>query len=194
MVKRFFFCLSIFVLLLQAQEKPDLKLGPKAEPPAMGSDYQPLLWRGSDSGFVLETLRSGKCQLETSGLVASKSSDSALRQIAADSIESRQHSTKKLKSMAKAIGFKLPSKKHPISCEEAGNLADLGGDKFETAYLGYLSKANADDHARYQAEATAVPNSANFDLRRYAAGAVPVLEQQQKSIDDLKSKITPAKK
>lgn len=174
------------------QDKPQEKLGPKNEPAAMGSDYQPLLWSGSDAAFALDTVRFGACQIESSGLVATKSSNPDLQQIATRSVDLQQHSIKKLRSMAKVIEFKFPSKKQVVSCSEAGDLAARSGADFETSYLAFLSKSNSADMARYKAEAEALPDSANFDLQKFAAATLPALTEQQKSIDALKRKLAGA--
>jgi predicted outer membrane protein len=162
--------------------------GPKVEPSAMGSEYQPLLWKGSDAAFVLDTVGFGTCQVKVSGEAASRSSNPDVQHVAAESMELESRDVKKLRSMAKTIEFRFP--KAPPPCAEAGELAQQSGEKFEKAYLDYLSKNNADALARFQVEANAPANSANFNLRKFAAANVSALSHQQSSIDTLRGKLS----
>ena len=94
----------------------------------MGSDYQPLLWRDNDAQFALDSDRSGTCQIAADQLVGSRSSDTELQEMAAHSIGLQDRKTQRLKSMAKTIGFKLESKKHPPECADRVRLAGLSGE------------------------------------------------------------------
>lgn len=182
-------------LLVSSARAGQEQYGPKVEPPAMGSDYQPLMWRGSDAAFALDTVGFGTCQIESSGLAASKSSNPDLQQIAAHSMDVEQREVKKLKSMAKVIDFRFPdTKKYPVPCAENGILSALSGANLDKAYLDYLSKDTAAAVARFQVEAEAQANSANFNLRKFAAANMPDLTEQQHSIDDLRSKLEDTKK
>ncbi|MBV8069120.1 MAG: hypothetical protein JO270_04395, partial [Acidobacteriaceae bacterium] len=44
--------------------------GPKLEPQAMGSKYNPLLWQGEDAKFAVDTIHSSYCTSEISKFVA----------------------------------------------------------------------------------------------------------------------------
>ena len=185
--------LLLCVLTYARQDRPPEKLGPKNEPAAMGSDYQPLLWRGPDAAFVLDTVTSSACQSDSSSLAASKSSNPDVQHIALRSLELNGQNSKKLKSMAKVIGFHLPlSKKTAPPCAASARLSQQPPGNLDSAYLDYLSKDNAAALARFQAEADLPPDSANFNLQRFVVAALPALTDQQHSIDALRAKLAPA--
>ncbi len=160
----------------------------------MGSDYQPLLWQGADAQFVRDTLRSSQCGLETSRMVSEKSSNTDLQQLAQNTIALENRISKELKSMARTIGFKLQSKNRSVSCADAGDLSGLSGKDFDRAYLASLSKSSVADNARFTAESQAPPNSANYNLKKFADRTLPALETQQQSIANLQAKMEPANK
>ena len=183
--ERYYKCvyLTASLVLLCAQAVFAQKLGPKNEPAAMGSNYQPLLWQGADAQFAQDTARANMCQAAADQLAGSRSSDSDVQEAAAHSISFEDRSEKWLKSTSRAIGFKLISKKYPPECADAVRLKALSGDEFDREYAKVLAENSRDAQARYTAEARAAPNSANYELRKFAVRQLAEVQRRQPSIE-----------
>ncbi len=187
-VIRRIFVLAAANLLLSAAEISAQTLGPKNEPAAMSSDYQPLLWRDNDAQFALDVSRAARCQIAADQLVGSRSADDEILSTAAHSISFEDQSNNKLKSMARTIGFQLGSKKHPPECADVERLRILRGEAFDHAYAAVLSQNSRKGQALFANEAGAAPNSANYELRKFAAQRLAKLRESQKAIDTLLSR------
>lgn len=182
------------ILPLTALAQTTPPSGPKIEPGAMGSDYQPLLWRGSDAQFVLDTMHSSRCAIQAGDLVTAKLRNPDVESLASEIGATRAEIMKKLRSMAKGNGFRFEDKKHLSPCTEADRLSELSGEDLAKAYLAYLAKENSADVARFQSETNAPGNSSNFDLRKFTFKEISTLEEQQSSIVELRGKLAgPAK-
>ncbi len=169
------------------------QMTPKNEPAAMGSDYQPLLWRDADAQFALDAERAGVCQVAADQLVGSRSADTELQELAAHSIGLHDRMNRQLKSMAKTVGFKLGSKKHPPECPDRARLAGLTGEQFDRSYLSVLANTNDSERANFTAEVKAPLNSANYGLKKFAAHNLALFSEQQKKIRELEKRYEPAK-
>ncbi len=169
------------------------QMTPKNEPAAMGRDYQPLLWRDADAQFALDSERAGACQVAADQLVGSRSADTELQELAAHSIGLHDRMSRQLKSMAKTVGFKLGSKKHPPECPDRERLAGLSGEEFDRSYLNVLAKTNDGERANFTAEVRAPLNSANYGLKKFAANNLMLFSEQQKRIRELEKRYEPAK-
>ena len=190
MVSRSFLSGILFFLWLPLAHG---QMTPKNEPAAMGSDYQPLLWRDADAQFALDAERAGACQVAADQLAGSRSADTELQELAAHSIGLHDRMSRQLKSMAKTVGFKLGSKKHPPECPDRERLAALSGEEFDRSYVSVLAKTNNSERATFTAEVKAPLNSANYGLKKFAASSLALFSEQQKKISELEKRYEPAK-
>ena len=169
------------------------QMTPKNEPAAMGGDYQPLLWQGADAQFALDAARAAACQVAADQLVGSRSSDTELQELAAHSIGLQDRMSQRLKSMAKTIGFKLGSKKHPPECPDRERLAALSGEEFDRSYVNVLAKTNENEQSNFTAEVKAPLNSANYGLKKFAVSHLGLFREQQTKIKELQKRYAPPK-
>jgi predicted outer membrane protein len=59
----------------------------------------------------------------------------------------------------------------------------LSGDQFDREYAKVLAKNSRDSQARYIAEARAAPNSANYELRKFAVRQLAEVLKRKPAID-----------
>jgi predicted outer membrane protein len=181
---------SIVIFFSAAAHIPAQTTGVKNEPAAMGSDYQPLLWRGTDAEFARSAVATSRCENEATALAASKLSDADMTHLFAETSALSNKIAKTLRKMGKPQGFKFDeSKDAPAEpCAMPASASTLNGAEFRSAYLEALRTSNADSIKRFEAESQAEPNSSNYSLRRFAAQTLNDLYAQRRSIADLKKK------
>jgi putative membrane protein len=182
-------CLA-FQPILSSQQTESSKppqYGPKIEPAAMGSNYNPLLWRGADADFARAMIHDSFCQSELSKVAQSRGSNPEVAKLAAAIARTQGKLNRQLVGMARSISFPNPKPKKDAPCPGGDRLMELSGQDFDSAYIDFVSKTYAADVARLQEEEAADDIPANFSLRAFAAKARPTLQDQQQTITSVKT-------
>lgn len=154
-------------------------LGPKSEPAAMSSNYNPLVWRGDDAQFAVNTEHTSYCQAEFSKQIASKITDNDVLSVARLSSVEHEKLYRKLRSIAKALGFEYPPKSYTQSCPEVEKAQSVAGIDLQKVYFDYLRNTNKTAIQQFEAEVARPEKPDNYSLRKLAQKELPVLEDLQ---------------
>ena len=182
--------LALASLSVNAQYGPN---GPKIYPAAMGSDYNPLAWRGDDAKFALDTLHSSYCVAQISKTVAAKTSDKAVQNLAFTHAYDQEKIFKKIQGMAKTLNVRLPSKNELEDCPGAARLRELTGEELNRDYVAFISKNSARDAKRFEAETQMRRGPGNWSLWSFAEKTLPVVREDASSVKSLEKSFPPAK-
>lgn len=146
---------------------------PMAEPKEMSSSYNPLLWRGDDALFVLDTVQMSRSEVELSKLAIVKSSDTAVQNLALVLVRDQGKVNHTLTSWSRTYGFALPKQEDAQMASAEDRLKELNGAEFERAYLELMAKDNAADVSRFQTE---IHTAVDHDLAKFAGKYLPKLQ------------------
>lgn len=171
--------LALTGLSLHAQEGPS---GPKIYPAAMGSEYNPLAWRGDDAKFALETLHSSYCVAQISKFVAAKTSDKAVQNLAFTESYDQEKIHRKLESMARTLSVPLPPKSELKDCPGTARLRELTGEDLNRDYVAFISKNSVRDAERFEAETQMPRGPSNWSLWSFAQKTLPVVREDAASV------------
>jgi predicted outer membrane protein len=156
--------------------------GPKIEPAAMSSNYNPLAWRGDDAKFALDTLHSSYCASQISKFVAGKTTNKAVQDLAFTQAYDHQKVYKKLHGMARTFNVKLPSKDDLEDCPATARLRELTGAELDRSYVVLVDKISANDVSRFEAEAQMPREPSNWSLWSFAQSTLPVMREDAASV------------
>ena len=162
---------------------PAQELGPKAEPSAMSSDYNPLIWQGDDAQFAIETKHTSYCRAEFSKNVAVQTKNSGLLDIALTNAEVNDKLLHKLNSIARELGFHFPAKAEMVSCPDVIAAQALRSEALEKSYRAFLRQSNANAIDQFRAEIARPERPDNYSLRKLAKKTLPVLMSLQAKLD-----------
>ena len=168
--------------ILVAQLTPGQDFGPKIMPAAMSIDYNPLLWRGDDASFALDTIYGSRCEAELSKAVFSKSSNPNVQELAQTLGREEHRVYGRLRRMARTFNFHVP-KQDPDSCQEASRLAELTGQELDAGYVAFLLKRSLSSISRFEAEIGKPVAPDNYSLRKFAQKTLPVLQEQKMMLE-----------
>jgi predicted outer membrane protein len=168
--------LSTLPILSRAQ------YGPKVEPAAMSSNYNPLLWRGDDAKFALETIRSSYCSAEISKTVAAKTSNQAVQNLALTTAYDQGRIFEKIRNMAKTFEFSLPPKREIRECPATERLKELEGHDLDSAYLAFLQKTSVENVFRFESEVQLPRVPSNWSLWAFAQKNLPIMREDAATV------------
>lgn len=181
--------LPAFVIFFGASSLP-AQFGPKVEPAAMGSGYNPLAWRGEDFDFGVDTLHSSFCALQLSKYVAEKTSNPAVQNVAFTQAYEQQKIHKTLSGMAKTFGTALPPKSEVRDCSATNRMRELSGAELDRVYLGFIAQNSAADVKRFESEAQMPRVPSNWSLWSFARTTLPAVRQDAAAAAELKKSLT----
>jgi hypothetical protein len=163
--------------------------GPKIEPSAMGSNYNPLAWRGDDAKFALDTLRSSYCVSHISKFVAGKTSNTAVQNLAFTQAYDQEKIYNKLHKMARTFNAPLPHRDDLQDCPETARLRELSGQELDRDYVAFISKNSARDADRFEAESQMPRVPSNWSLWGFVHNTLPVVRQDAASVKELQQQL-----
>ena len=185
--------LQVIIGVLWASSCLHAQYGPKIEPAAMGSNYNPLAWRGDDAKFAFDTLHSSYCASQLSKFVAGKTANKTIQNLAFTQAYDQQKVYKKLHGMARTLNVKLPSKGELEDCPATARLRELTGVELDEGYIAFVAKNSATDVSRFEAEAQMPREPDNWSLWSFAHSTLPVMREDAASVKNLAQSF-PAKK
>lgn len=174
-------CLLALAAALQGQDLSSNDAGVKIYPAAMSMDYNPLLWRGDDAQFALETLHSSYCTAATSKFVMANTHDAALQTIAQRIAQEQGRLYRQLRGMARTFNFHLPPKRDLQSCVGIERISELSGSKMDSDYIALVLKNTARSISRFQEELATPREPENWTLWGLAKRDLPMIRGEQAS-------------
>lgn len=159
--------------------------GPKAEPAAMSMDYNPLRWQGDDAKFAFDMLYSSYCGAEISKVVAAKTTNASIQNLAFTEAHDQERFYRKLHEMARTLNVSLPRKRDLEACPATARLRELDGHELDSGYIAYLVKKSADDVARFEAEVKMPRLPSNWSLWAFAQKNLPVVREDASTIKNM---------
>ena len=157
-------------------------------------DYNPLLWRGDDARFALDTLRSSYCLADISKIVAARTSEETIQNLAYTMAHDQEKMFRQLRGMARTINFHVPSKRELEDCPQTARLRELEGTELEKSYVTLLAKTAADDVSRFEAE-TGMPREPwNWSLWKFAQKTLPITRENESAVKAAQRKLAEPKK
>jgi Domain of unknown function (DUF4142) len=174
--------LTLFSVSVSAQD-----LGPKSEPAAMSLNYNPLVWRGDNAQFAIDTEHRSFCQAQFSEELASKATDSNLVSLARMSAAEHEKLYRKLKAMARELDFKFPPKSAMQDCPEVRKSRVFDQAELDRTYLSYLRETNGTAIREFEAQIARRQSPDNYSLRKLAEKTLPVLQDLQAKVSAVES-------
>lgn len=168
--------------------------GIAGEPGAMSTDYNPLMWRGDDAAFASDMLHSSYCVSTVSKMVAARTSDRTVQDLALTMAFDQQRVYRSLRGMARTIDFPLPSKGELSDCPDTARLEELSGPELDRGYIAFLSKNAPSDVSRFEAETEMPHKPWNWSLWKFARKTLPVMQQDASAVKSVEQKLAPLKK
>lgn len=187
---------TLFLLALETvanAQSANGTYGPKLEPQAMGSKYNPLLWQGEDAKFAVDTIHSSYCTSEISKFVAANTANKAVQNMAFTAAYDQERIFKSLRSMAKTLDFPMPAKHALEDCPATARMKELTGHELDTSYLSFLSEASATDVSRFESELEMTRGPSNWTLWGFAQKTLPALRADAASVENLQISVAKSK-
>jgi predicted outer membrane protein len=180
-LRRFSVSILTLALRMDAQTQPGY-------PPAMSSEYNPLLWQGDDAQFAVNVLKRSKCLADASETAAAKGHNRAVQDLAITMAHEQRKIYRKLQGMARTIHFPMPRKEELENCPEDSRLMEVSGPEVDRSYIALASKfaeANAKD---FEAEASRPQGPGNSSLWKFVQKTLPTIRRELDTVKSVAAK------
>jgi putative membrane protein len=128
----------------------------------------------SDRRFIEKAARSSMAEVELGKLAAEKGSSPEVKAFGQMIVDAHTKAADELKSLAAQKGVTLPSDADSDQQSKVTKLQNMSGDEFDRAFMKEMVKEHKKDISDFK---KAAKDSKDPELKQWAAGKVPTLEQ-----------------
>jgi putative membrane protein len=140
----------------------------------------------SDQEFLDKALLSGLMEVQTSGIVITKSQNEEVRGFAQKMISDHSRANKEMKELGRENNVALTGGTSIEQQNEMNELSKLSGAAFDKEYVKRMVAAHEKDVAEFQKQADI---GTNADLKKFAAENLPKLKMHLEMIKDIQGKL-----
>jgi putative membrane protein len=119
-------------------------------------------------------------------LALTKGSSPKVKEFAQSMIDDHSKANEELKTLAQSKNITLPTTLSEKNQEHYNDLAEKSGAEFDQAYCDFMVKDHKEDLDKFK---KAADNAEDPDLKSWAAGKVPVLEQHHSMAEELEKAV-----
>lgn len=136
----------------------------------------------ADYKFAKEAARGGMLEVNLGNVASANSHNAAVQQFGQQMVKDHGAAGQKLQAIASQKGATLPAALTEHQQKEVDRLSKLNGPEFDKAYMAYMVRAHKIDEKAFKKAAEDVQDA---DLRAWAAGTLPMVQQHLKMAQDL---------
>lgn len=134
-----------------------------------------------DAKFAVEAADGGLTEVELGQLALAKAVSPAVKEFGAMMVKDHAKANEQLKTLAKNKGITLPQTMSRYNQQIKNELKFKSGQSFDKAYVQAMIKDHKDDIESFQ---SAVKDLQDTDLKKFAAGTLPVLKKHLDAIEN----------
>ncbi len=128
-------------------------------------------------------------EVQLAQLALTKATSPKVKAYAQSIIDDHTKANEELKSLAQSKNISLPTTLSEKNQKEYNDLAEKSGTDFDEAYSEFMVKDHKEDVNKFK---KAAENAEDGDIKSWAAGKVPVLEQHLSMAESLEDDVDDA--
>ena len=140
----------------------------------------------NDTEFAVEAADGGMLEVQLAQLALTKATSPRVKEYAQAIIDDHSAANEELKSLAQSKNISLPTTLSEKNQKKFNDLAEKSGADFEEAYSEFMVKDHKEDVDKFK---KAAENAEDSDIKSWAAGKVPVLEQHLSMAESLEEDV-----
>jgi putative membrane protein len=140
----------------------------------------------ADHKFAMEAAMGGMMEVELGRVAASKGASDEVRQFGQRMVDDHTKANAELMQLASSKGWTLPTAVDPKHQAEMQKLSAMSGEAFDRAYVKMMVKDHKKDVGEFQKQAA---RGADPDLKAFASGALPTLQEHLQMIQRISDKV-----
>jgi putative membrane protein len=140
----------------------------------------------NDQEFLDKALIGGLMEVQTSGIVITKSQNQDVKAFAQKMISDHSKTNKEMKELGRENGVALIGGTSIEQQNEMNELSKLSGAAFDKEYVKRMVAAHEKDVAEFQKQAD---SGTNADIKKFAAETLPALKMHLEMIKDIQGKL-----
>jgi putative membrane protein len=140
----------------------------------------------NDTEFAVEAADGGMLEVQLAQLALTKATSPRVKEYAQAIIDDHSKSNEELKSLAQSKNISLPTTLSEKNQKKYNDLAEKSGTDFDEAYSEFMVKDHKDDVNKFK---KAARNAEDGDIKSWAAGKVPILEQHLSMAESLEEDV-----
>ena len=140
----------------------------------------------ADHKFAMEAAMGGMMEVELGRIAAQKGASDEVRRFGQRMVDDHTKANEELTRLASGKGMTLPTAPDPKHQAEVQKLSALSGEKFDREYVKMMLKDHRKDVGEFQKESA---RGADPDIKAFAAGALPTLQEHLRMIQRISDKM-----
>lgn len=137
----------------------------------------------TDRKFIQEAALGGLMEAELGKVALRKSSNDRVREMAQHIVDDHTRANERLQALAQAKGAETPDQLDAKHQKQVDKLQKLSADRFDREYVALMVSDHKEDIKAFR---TAEAHAGDADLKRFAAGTLPTLEQHLRMAESAK--------
>jgi putative membrane protein len=139
-----------------------------------------------DTEFAVSAADGGMLEVQLAQLALTKATSPRVKEYAQSIIDDHTKANEELKTLAQTKNISLPSTLSEKSQKKYNDLAEKTGADFDEAYSEFMVKDHKEDVDKFK---KAAEKAEDADIKSWAAGKVPVLEQHLSMAESLEDDV-----
>jgi len=137
----------------------------------------------ADRKFIQEAAAGGLMEVELGKVALQKSSNDQVREMAQHIIDDHTKANERLQALAQAKGVDTPTQLDAKHQKQVDKLQKLSADRFDREYTALMVSDHKQDIKEFR---RAAAHAGDADLKQFAAGTLPTLEQHLRMAESAK--------
>lgn len=137
----------------------------------------------ADRKFIQEAALGGLMEVELGRVALQKSSDDRVRQMAQHIVDDHTQANERLQALARAKGVDIPAQLDAKHQKQLDKMQKLSADRFDREYTAMMVSDHKEDIKEFR---HAAAHAGDADLKQFAAGTLPALEQHLRMAENAK--------
>ena len=139
-----------------------------------------------DTEFAVSAADGGMLEVQLGQLALTKATSPKVKEFAQHMVDDHSKANEELKNLAQTKNITLPTTLSEENQKDYEKLAEKSGGEFDKAYCEFMVKDHKYDLDKFK---KAAEKAEDADLKSWAAGKVPVLEQHLSMAEDMESTV-----
>jgi len=172
------------VLAIPAAAQERMPQSPRPAAPAAAAQQRAA---SADEAFARKAAAGGKAEVELAGLAQQRSTNPAVKELAAKIEKDHTHANSELMSIAGAKNWSLDTAPDAKQAALKNRLEKLDGQAFDRAYLDAMKKDHEKDIKAFQKQAE---DGTDAELKAFAGKTLPHLQDHLRMTDEARRALT----
>jgi len=137
----------------------------------------------ADRKFMQEAALGGVMEVELGRVAMLKSSNDRVREMAQHIVDDHTQANERLQALARAKGVDIPAQLDTKHQKQVDKMQKLSADRFDREYTALMVSDHKEDIKEFR---RAAAHAGDADLKQFAAGTLPSLEQHLRMAENAK--------